>query len=188
MHALTWRCRAVDQGRKGLTRERIKPVAVWDDDRGRHGPSGIGRNGSRRSYVKSGAAARGQHAGPAQILPVIDVEDKDTHPRPAIVRLLPDTLVYEFALIAHDTIDVAARPIGLDGLNEERMLNEQRRENWPAVDDARLGKGCYQRPPDADTRLPVENRMEAADPAPYGAINVEVDDRAEIAVPRIGEP
>src|SRR5208282_3292311 len=177
MLALNWRCRAVDQNKSGLTRERVKLVATWDDDRRRYGPRGVGRNSSCRSHVKSSGAMRGQHAGSAQILPVIDVESEDAHPRPTVVRLLPNALVCQLAIVAHDTIEVAARPIGLDSPNKQSVLNEQRRDNGSAVDDARLGKGRNQRPSDADAGLAVERSMETADPTPHGAINVEVDHR-----------
>jgi hypothetical protein len=78
------------------------------------------------------------------------------HPRSAIVRLLPDALISQFALVARDTVQIAAQAIGLDRLNEKLMLNTQRRNYRAATNELRLRKGRSKRSSDANAGLAIQ--------------------------------
>jgi hypothetical protein len=87
----------------------------------------------------------------------------------------------------YDAVEIAARSIGLDGVNEQRMLDKQRCEHGPAIDDPRLGERRNEGPSDADVGLAIEGGVKAPNPTPHGGVNVEVYHRAQIALPRINE-
>src|ERR1700674_745336 len=77
--------------------------------------------------------------------------------------------------------------VRLDRFDEERMLHAQRFNHSSPVDESRPREGGNQRSLDADAGFAIQSRMESTDPAPDGGVNVQVDDRAEIALPRYGE-
>src|SRR5262249_33615309 len=118
--------------------KRVEPVAVRNYDRGLHGPGGIGRDRLCRRYIEAGTSPRRLTGGPAQILPVVDIQGEDAHPRATAIRLLPDAFVGQFALVARDAVKIITAAVVLDRLDEDRVLHAQRLKHDLAVDELRF--------------------------------------------------
>ena len=57
----------------------------------------------------------------AQLLPSVNVERENTDPR-AVVRLTPNTLVDEFAIVTMNSVEIVLRAVRLDSLHEQSVL------------------------------------------------------------------